>query len=107
MAFRRSARIRLLLFTLSQSCGLCGYFFFSSRRRHTRFDCDWSSDVCSSDLVEKELLWPNPVISSATGKPTTVTGDSGVKMSGPYEYVAPGYWMQDALGSNQDRKSVV
>src|SRR5256886_10570241 len=27
-------------------------FFFSSRRRHTRFDCDWSSDVCSSDLVE-------------------------------------------------------
>src|SRR2546430_12796780 len=27
-------------------------FFFSSRRRHTRFDCDWSSDVCSSDL------WP-------------------------------------------------
>src|SRR2546430_602485 len=29
-----------------------GYFFFSSRRRHTRFDCDWSSDVCSSDL------WP-------------------------------------------------
>src|SRR5256886_4230994 len=29
----------------------CSYvFFFSSRRRHTRFDCDWSSDVCSSDL---------------------------------------------------------
>src|SRR5256886_2646867 len=27
-------------------------FFFSSRRRHTRFDCDWSSDVCSSDLAE-------------------------------------------------------
>src|SRR2546430_5928036 len=25
--------------------------FFSSRRRHTRFDCDWSSDVCSSDLI--------------------------------------------------------
>src|SRR2546430_6458397 len=32
--------------------GSC-FFFFSSRRRHTRFDCDWSSDVCSSDL---ELL---------------------------------------------------
>src|SRR2546430_10749794 len=29
------------------------YFFFSSRRRHTRFDCDWSSDVCSSDLQSK------------------------------------------------------
>jgi len=50
--------------------------------------------------VEKELLWPNPVISSATGKTTTVTGDSGVKMSGPYEYVAPAYWMQDSLGAN-------
>src|SRR5690606_1780826 len=30
------------------------FFFFSSRRRHTRFSRDWSSDVCSSDLV---LLW--------------------------------------------------
>src|SRR5260370_19018998 len=28
----------------------CFIFFFSSRRRHTRFKCDWSSDVCSSDL---------------------------------------------------------
>src|SRR5256886_11421906 len=32
---------------------LC-FFFFSSRRRHTRFDCDWSSDVCSSDLYNWE-----------------------------------------------------
>src|SRR2546430_10158530 len=30
-------------------------FFFSSRRRHTRFDCDWSSDVCSSDLHAPSL----------------------------------------------------
>src|SRR2546430_11879944 len=29
---------------------VCSLFVFSSRRRHTRFDCDWSSDVCSSDL---------------------------------------------------------
>src|SRR2546430_12916258 len=29
------------------------FFFFSSRRRHTIFDCDWSSDVCSSDLVHR------------------------------------------------------
>src|SRR5580693_9998978 len=27
------------------------FFFFSSRRRHTWWNCDWSSDVCSSDLV--------------------------------------------------------
>src|SRR5688572_11786034 len=31
-------------------------FLFSSRRRHTRFDCDWSSDVCSSDLQRRNLL---------------------------------------------------
>src|SRR3712207_7270482 len=36
----------------AQSCNTC--FFFSSRRRHTRYWRDWSSDVCSSDLtVEK------------------------------------------------------
>src|SRR2546430_10530789 len=37
----------------SHSYYCCFFFFFSSRRRHTRFDCDWSSDVCSSDLWNK------------------------------------------------------
>src|SRR5690606_40829933 len=32
-----------------------GSFFFSSRRRHTRFSRDWSSDVCSSDLDRYDL----------------------------------------------------
>src|SRR2546430_9324039 len=36
---------------MSMTYILLVFFFFSSRRRHTRFDCDWSSDVCSSDLV--------------------------------------------------------
>src|SRR5689334_24643156 len=40
------------------------FFFFSSRRRHTRWNCDWSSDVCSSDLfcglVNKIPLWTRP-----------------------------------------------
>src|SRR5438477_8028998 len=31
-------------------------FFFSSRRRHTRLTCDWSSDVCSSDLVTSTVV---------------------------------------------------
>src|SRR5260221_3190750 len=31
-------------------------FFFSSRRRHTRSLCDWSSDVCSSDLLRKKAI---------------------------------------------------
>src|SRR5207237_2222573 len=35
-------------------------FFFSSRRRHTRFKCDWSSDVCSSDLREGSRVLDAP-----------------------------------------------
>jgi exo-1,4-beta-D-glucosaminidase len=54
--------------------------------------------------IEKQLLWPNPVVSSATGKATTVTGDSGVKMSGPYEYIAPSYWEQDTPAGQPNRK---
>ncbi len=45
--------------------------------------------------IESDLRWPNPVSSSATAKPTAVTGESGGKMSGPYEYVAPSYWTTD------------
>src|SRR6266478_1991891 len=37
-------------------CVFLFFFFFSSRRRHTRFDCDWSSDVCSSDLLALQEL---------------------------------------------------
>src|SRR2546421_4987776 len=33
-------------------------FFFSSRRRHTRSDRDWSSDVCSSDLLDRSVIRP-------------------------------------------------
>src|SRR2546430_8308161 len=41
------------------------FFFFSSRRRHTRFDCDWSSDVCSSDLhLGNELGIAAPEVAS-------------------------------------------
>jgi exo-1,4-beta-D-glucosaminidase len=42
--------------------------------------------------VESETHWPNPVLSSASQTPTTVSGESGVKMTGPYDYVAPSYW---------------
>src|SRR5260370_226779 len=37
------------------------FFFFSSRRRHTRFKCDWSSDVCSSDLHSVNPTMPDIV----------------------------------------------
>jgi exo-1,4-beta-D-glucosaminidase len=42
--------------------------------------------------VEAQTHWPNPILSSATGATTTVTGETGVKMTGPYDYVAPSYW---------------
>ncbi len=54
--------------------------------------------------IEKDLFWPNPVVSSATGKKTSVTGESGVKMSGPYEYVAPSYWEVDTPAGQAGRK---
>jgi exo-1,4-beta-D-glucosaminidase len=46
------------------------------------------------DILNK-LDWPNPSVSSASETPTTVTGNSGVKMTGPYEYVPPMYWLAD------------
>jgi exo-1,4-beta-D-glucosaminidase len=45
--------------------------------------------------VIKETEWPNPFHSSATAKPTKLGGPTGVKMTGPYEYVAPAYWLLD------------
>jgi exo-1,4-beta-D-glucosaminidase len=45
--------------------------------------------------VEKDTHWPNPTLSSASATPSSVSGASGVKMSGPYEYVPPNYWLVD------------
>src|SRR5260370_20206403 len=49
-----SSRRRHTRFKCDWSSDLC--FFFSSRRRHTRFKCDWGSDVCSSDLLDQPQL---------------------------------------------------
>ena len=45
--------------------------------------------------ILKDLQWPNPALSSASETATTVSGGSGVKMTGPYEYVPPVYWLTD------------
>jgi len=45
--------------------------------------------------ILKELDWPNPFESSATETPTEVSGKTGVKMTGPYDYVPPNYWTLD------------
>src|SRR5256886_5218163 len=61
----------------SQVCTV--YFFFSSRRRHTRFDCDWSSDVCSSDLQSESLTGKVPF--ARTWMHTGLVRYNGKKMS--------------------------
>ena len=45
--------------------------------------------------ILNETGWPNPFISSASATPTSVSGASGVKMTGPYDYVPPSYWLID------------
>ena len=61
----------------------------------------YGSDFAPPPKVEKMYLqvlkesdWPNPAIASAGGRTTTV-GSTGVKMTGPYEYVAPSFWYLD------------
>src|SRR5436190_18192722 len=53
-------------------------FFFSSRRRHTRSLCDWSSDVCSSDL--KIDLWVVDHIVDFPQCAVSIYDDKGVKV---------------------------
>jgi exo-1,4-beta-D-glucosaminidase len=45
--------------------------------------------------VLKKVEWSKPILSNATQAPGPVTGPSGVKMKGPYDYVAPAYWHLD------------
>jgi len=45
--------------------------------------------------VEADTHWPNPILSSASAEKTKPTGATGVKMTGPYDYVAPNYWYVD------------
>ena len=65
---------------------------------------DWmyGSDNPPPPKIEKmyreviaEVEWPNPFHSSATAKKTELGGETGVKMNGPYEYIAPSYWLLD------------
>jgi exo-1,4-beta-D-glucosaminidase len=46
--------------------------------------------------VEERELWPNPTISSASATRAEFSGESGVKMTGPYDWVPPSYWLQDS-----------
>jgi exo-1,4-beta-D-glucosaminidase len=61
------------------------------------------SDFPPPEKVEEAYIkvlggtdWSNPYVSSASAMPTSVTGASGVKMTGPYDYVPPSYWLVDS-----------
>ena len=45
--------------------------------------------------VESETRWPNPILAAASAAETPGGGQDGVKMTGPYDYVAPSYWYVD------------
>jgi exo-1,4-beta-D-glucosaminidase len=72
-------------------------------RNHPSLLAWWyGSDFPPPRPVEESYLavlarerWPNPAHSSAAAKPTELTGPSGLKMAGPYDYVPPGYWLED------------
>src|SRR2546427_2738341 len=67
------------------------FFFFSSRRRHTRFDCDWSSDVCSSDLIVLASVHGSQAISVVDSmKPAAPTNAASGSSASPRrnQYVA-------------------
>src|SRR2546430_1072874 len=61
---------RWCFFPTSAAGSLSLVFCFSSRRRHTRFDCDWSSDVCSSDLIIGLVLAGRAIEARARRKTT-------------------------------------
>ncbi len=73
-------------------------------RHHPSLISWWyGSDFPPPRAVEERYLavceeehWPNPTHSSAAAKPTELTGPSGMKMAGPYEYVPPAYWLDDS-----------
>src|SRR2546430_5781742 len=95
-----------ILFSSSATSG-CSFFFFffSSRRRHTRFDCDWSSDVCSSDLdPRRRSFYGHAVVPSWYAEASTVLDLDGQ----PCPVTDQHQILEYAVGADGlDRKSVV
>src|SRR5256885_9354099 len=84
-------------------------FFFSSRRRHTRLQGDWSSDVCSSDLDALSQRRADLIMMNVTGNPdgsTAVDYTLNCAVGFPFVTGAP-RGVPPADPVNQDRKSVV
>src|SRR2546430_7284366 len=92
--------------------GYIDHVVFSSRRRHTRFDCDWSSDVCSSDLDAPHCA---PALTAITPAITNVPNIIAIARTIPFigSPLLAGSESQDSLARPEldcrrgDRKSVV
>src|SRR3712207_7054582 len=84
------------------------FFFFSSRRRHTRYWRDWSSDVCSSDLLQSEREADYRIV-ELTGSPSAIGQFHADHLSPVQPPFRRWIWENDRafLRSSIDRKSVV
>src|SRR5256886_12260505 len=84
-------------------------FFFSSRRRHTRFDCDWSSDVCSSDLVTVFIFDTLPQSQQVADAAQAANGNNQLLQDVSSNVIphAQYFKLPDNLENPGDRKSVV
>src|SRR5689334_8930414 len=90
---------------------------FSSRRRHTRWNCDWSSDVCSSDLARPEFAQPGELRPPSITHPRDGQGRGSVTRNyassdgelSPEERLRLAAFReeQQAIASPTDRKSVM
>src|SRR2546427_9518213 len=85
-------------------------FFFSSRRRHTRFDCDWSSDVCSSDLQlpagTEIVAHTTNAISSGLESPVVAVVDRSVKVGDTVVIPEGAHVIGHTAGAAKDRVNV-
>src|SRR2546430_6001413 len=87
---------------------LSSLFFFSSRRRHTRFDCDWSSDVCSSDLTGIAIHVDDPALAALILPRSGLGHKHGIVLGNLVGLIDSDYQGQLMVSCwNRDRKSVV
>src|SRR2546430_5254400 len=101
-----------LIFIVYRRANRTVIFFFSSRRRHTRFDCDWSSDVCSSDLAAAagNLRLPRDPAAAArvilTGRTAAIDLGSVERADGTHYFAVCGGTGFDEIGRASCRERV-
>src|SRR2546430_13546919 len=83
------------------------FFFFSSRRRHTRFDCDWSSDVCSSDLRVSGSIVARLVLRGKGRRMRPMAFSDAALLPGAMGIAEEGLHAELGVELMVDRKSVV